>query len=98
MCANIRENTIASLKRAMEHGADFVEIDIQLSKDMVPVIYHDFHVAIALRKKDVVDDHHLLTVPLKDLEYSQMQQLKVSPLEAGRISLKSYSSDRKLPI
>ena len=77
VCANIRENTIASLKQAMEHGADFVEFDIQLSKDMVPIIYHDFHVGIALRKKDVIDDHHLLTVPLKDLEYAQLQQLKV---------------------
>ena len=73
----------------MEHGADFVEVDIQLSKDMVPVIYHDFHVSIALRKKDVIDDHHLLTVPLKDLEYTQLQQLKVLLQKAERMSQKA---------
>ncbi|XP_043204717.1 glycerophosphocholine phosphodiesterase GPCPD1-like [Amphibalanus amphitrite] len=92
-CANIRENTIASLKQAMEHGADFVEFDIQLSKDMVPLIYHDFHVGIALRKKDVIDDHHLLTVPLKDLEYAQLQQLKVYNIEEGKMGSLHLEND-----
>lgn len=31
-------------------GADYVEFDVQLSRDMIPVIYHDFHVAITYRK------------------------------------------------
>ena len=38
----MRENTIASLKYAHAHGADMVEFDVQLSKDKIPVIYHDF--------------------------------------------------------
>ena len=36
------------LKR--EQGADMVELDVQLSKDMVPVIYHDYFVNIAMKK------------------------------------------------
>lgn len=27
-----------------------MEFDVQLSKDLIPVIYHDFHVAITYRK------------------------------------------------
>lgn len=38
------ENSIPSFKAAAERGADFVEFDIQMSKDGVPVIYHDFHI------------------------------------------------------
>ena len=41
-CSHMRENTIASLKYAHAHGADMVEFDVQLSKDKIPVIYHDF--------------------------------------------------------
>lgn len=31
-------------------GADFVEFDVQLSKDLVPVIYHDFSVFISMKQ------------------------------------------------
>lgn len=77
-CANIRENTIASLKYAAEIGADMVEFDVQLSKDLVPVIYHDFHACIALKRKKEQDKTDLLEIPIKDLTISQLQALKVS--------------------
>lgn len=35
------ENTIRSLRRAIECGADMVEIDVRLSKDGIPVVMHD---------------------------------------------------------
>ncbi|KAL0273690.1 UNVERIFIED_CONTAM: hypothetical protein PYX00_006312 [Menopon gallinae] len=75
--AGVRENTIASLKEAASHGADFVEFDVQLSKDMVPVIYHDFHVCISLKRKKVsVEDMDMLEIPLKELTLEQLQCLK----------------------
>ena len=84
-CASIRENTIASLAYAANHGADMIEFDVQLSKDMVPVIYHDFHVAIAMKKKTKSGNepvhHDLLKLPLKDLTYAQLQMLKVYHLK-----------------
>jgi len=82
-CASIRENTIASLAYAANHGADMIEFDVQLSKDMVPVIYHDFHVCIAMKKKmkSGNDPHDLLKLPLKDLTYAQLQMLKVYHLK-----------------
>lgn len=36
-----RENTIASLRSALQQGADAVEIDVRLTRDGVPVLLHD---------------------------------------------------------
>lgn len=46
--AETRENTLASLILAGKSGADFVEFDVQLTKDRVPVIYHDFMLNVGL--------------------------------------------------
>lgn len=35
------ENTIAAFKAALEHNADGVEFDVQLSADGIPVVIHD---------------------------------------------------------
>ncbi|MGD9711322.1 MAG: glycerophosphodiester phosphodiesterase [Thermomicrobiales bacterium] len=35
------ENTIAAFKKAVEDGADGIELDIQSSQDRVPVVIHD---------------------------------------------------------
>lgn len=76
-CAEVRENTLASFKTAINHGADYVEFDVQLTKDLVPVIYHDFHVYVAMRKKKDLEDSDLLECPLKDLTLEQLRLLKV---------------------
>ena len=39
------ENTIQSFVAAANLGASYVEFDVQLTKDLVPVIYHDFLVS-----------------------------------------------------
>ncbi|OAL50826.1 GDPD-domain-containing protein [Pyrenochaeta sp. DS3sAY3a] len=39
------ENTIQSFISAANLGAKYVEFDVQLTKDLVPVIYHDFLVS-----------------------------------------------------
>ena len=39
--ALFRENTIASFLAAVQAGASFIEFDVQLTKDGVPVIFHD---------------------------------------------------------
>lgn len=73
----IRENTIASLKKAAASGADLLEFDVQLSKDMVPVIYHDFYVCLSLKRKKEVHELEMLEVPVKDLTLEHLQKLKV---------------------
>ncbi len=37
------ENTIASFQRAIELGADAVELDVRLTSDQIPVVYHYFY-------------------------------------------------------
>lgn len=37
------ENTIASFQRAIEHGADAIELDVRLTADKVPVVYHYYY-------------------------------------------------------
>lgn len=36
------ENTAQSFQTAIQQGASFIEFDVQLTKDLVPVVYHDF--------------------------------------------------------
>ncbi|XP_069697586.1 glycerophosphocholine phosphodiesterase GPCPD1-like isoform X2 [Periplaneta americana] len=83
-CAEVRENTIASLKNAASAGADLVEFDVQLSKDLVPVLYHDFHVCIAMKRKKQLAEHDMLELPVKDLTLEQLQHLKVYHLAEGK--------------
>ena len=54
------ENTIASVRAAIEQGADAVEIDVQLSKDGVVVLHHDYTLE---RVADVPFPVHELTYP-----------------------------------
>lgn len=37
----IRENTLPSIRSALERGADAVEIDVRVTRDGVPVLLHD---------------------------------------------------------
>jgi len=40
-------------------GADYVEFDVHLSKDLIPVVYHDFNVCLTLKqvRLDIVSFH-----------------------------------------
>ena len=39
--SNYPENTLIAITKAIEAGARFIEIDLQYSKDRLPVISHD---------------------------------------------------------
>ncbi|XP_011868687.1 PREDICTED: glycerophosphocholine phosphodiesterase GPCPD1-like [Vollenhovia emeryi] len=83
-CANVRENTVASLKTAAYHGADMVEFDVQLSKDLIPVIYHDFYVSISMKRKKQIEAMDMLEIPVKDLTLEQLHLLKVYHVAEAR--------------
>ena len=38
-----RENTIGSFSDAFRNGSDAIELDVHLTKDNVPVVFHDFN-------------------------------------------------------
>ena len=51
-------NSKASILKAMENGADGVEVDVQLSKDGVPVLFHDVTLASTTvwQKPDTIEN------------------------------------------
>nr|XP_042899306.1 glycerophosphocholine phosphodiesterase GPCPD1 [Parasteatoda tepidariorum] len=77
---NVLENTVASFNYAAKHGADMVELDVQLSKDLVPVIYHDYYICISMKKKRTPNEDELLKLAVQDLTAQQLRLLKVCAL------------------
>ncbi|TID14923.1 hypothetical protein CANINC_004594 [Pichia inconspicua] len=61
------ENTVESFIAAASLGAQYVEFDVQLTKDDVPVIYHDFTVA-----ESGID------IPMHELTLEQFMHLNLS--------------------
>lgn len=59
------ENTLLSFSKALETGCDGIELDVQLSRDGIPVIMHDELV-------DRTSDGH---GPLKDMTFAQLREL-----------------------
>ena len=53
------ENTLASLRKALEHGVDEVEFDVRVTEDGVPILLHDDHLADATGQKLAVSDYTL---------------------------------------
>lgn len=66
------ENTMLSFTHAAENQLPFIEFDVQLSRDGVPVIWHDF----------VIRDEHGRQFSLRDLTLAQFKQLH--PLRLAR--------------
>lgn len=48
------ENTMLAFRKAVECGADGIELDVQLSKDGVPVIFHDEKMERLTNKKGLL--------------------------------------------
>ncbi|XP_065257648.1 glycerophosphocholine phosphodiesterase GPCPD1 [Emys orbicularis] len=91
--AKVQENTIASLRSAASHGAAFVEFDVHLSKDHVPVVYHDLTCCMAMKKKFDAEPLELFEIPVKELSYDQLQLLKLAHVTA--LKLKDHNASFK---
>jgi len=91
-CSNVRENTIASMKHAVAAGADMVEFDVQVSKDLVPVIYHEFDLCASMARKKG-GDHHLVEMPLKSLTLEQLQNLKTHHPTEQKSGVKVFGNE-----
>ncbi|PRY10384.1 glycerophosphoryl diester phosphodiesterase [Pontibacter ummariensis] len=51
-------NSMASIVKAMEaHGADGVEVDVQLSEDGVPILYHDMTLESMTAAEGLIENH-----------------------------------------
>ncbi|XP_002026565.2 glycerophosphocholine phosphodiesterase GPCPD1 isoform X3 [Drosophila persimilis] len=80
-----RENTIASFLSAHEHHADMIELDIHLTADGVPVIYHDFGLRTAPPGKQISKPDQLEYVLIKDINYELLKRLRIFSVINGRV-------------
>ena len=72
----IPENTLAAFHEARIHGYG-AELDVQLTKDGIPVIYHDFDAA----RLCMNEDGTLAAVNLRDHTLEELQRLRVGGTE-----------------
>lgn len=83
------ENTVQSFIAAANLGASYVEFDVQLTKDHVPVIYHDFLVS----ETGIDAPVHTLTLE-QFLQLSENRPLQsASPFQRSDSNRKDYWSD-----
>jgi len=76
------ENTLAAFADAMVRGCDGAELDVQLTRDGVVVVHHDFRLRAGLARKDGV----WLTEPgprIKDLSRNALRQFDVGTAQPG---------------
>lgn len=66
--APYRENTLKSFQRAVECGASFLEFDVQVTSDGVPVIWHDNYVVWG-------DEAQPTSRRISDLTFREFHQL-----------------------
>ncbi|XP_065369286.1 putative glycerophosphocholine phosphodiesterase GPCPD1 homolog 2 [Calliphora vicina] len=83
--APILENTVASMIAAGELGTDIVEFDVQLTKDLVPIIYHDFAILVCMESKTPTSKDDLTEVMIKDITYEQLKDLTTYQVVGSKI-------------
>ena len=90
------ENTIVAVDAAVDAGATFIEVDVQLSKDAVPVLFHDR----TLKRLCGVDSavHSLTLTELKQLHPSdtgrfgdRFRDIEIATLAEFRTWLKAHA-------
>lgn len=62
------ENTLVAIAAALDSGARHIEVDIQLSRDGVPVLFHDRDLMRLCGKRGAIHDH----------TFHQLQQFRAS--------------------
>ena len=63
------ENTIASMQAAFDHGADIVELDIQLTADNEFAVFHDWTLECRTDGQGVTREHTLAELKELDIGY-----------------------------
>lgn len=66
-------NTVTTLNRAAVHGADMIEVDVQLTADGVPVLWHDADLEDLLGHRD----------PVAAIRYDDLRRLERERRQRG---------------
>ncbi|WP_323960408.1 esterase [Arthrobacter sp. JZ12] len=81
------ENTVAAFKDGRASGADFFEIDVQLSADGVPFLFHDSTPARTTNVAEVFPGRE--NEPITSFTWAELQQL-----DAGSYFSEKYEGER----
>lgn len=84
--SHVTENTLLSFVTAASLGAEYVEFDVQLASDGVPVIHHDYLVKLPGGLK----------VPLTHVSSTQLRKISGAANDHGRVDADSEEGTRKL--
>jgi len=68
-CQSYIENTLTSITEAIKNGITNIEIDVQLSKDGVPILFHDRSLSRMCNKSKAI----------AEIELSSLKQLTLKP-------------------
>ncbi|MEO8301989.1 MAG: glycerophosphodiester phosphodiesterase family protein [Rhizomicrobium sp.] len=84
------ENTLAAFEDALARGCDGAELDVQLSRDGVVVVHHDFRLKARLARRNGA----WLNEPgprIKDLSLAELRQFDVGTAQPGGAYAQSHS-------
>jgi len=88
---SIRENTMLAFNTAAAHGADFVELDVQVTKDGVPVIWHDDYIHYQR-----IDSPEIISKTIRELTIAEFKQISylstVSP-QKGIVLMRRFDKE-----
>lgn len=89
-------STLPSYQTALDLGVDAVDMDIQMTRDGVLVVYHDFYL-----NSEVIRDasgSYITNKPLlKDLTYKELQQYDVGVSKPGGHLVKLFPDQKPAP-
>lgn len=97
----LRENSMEAFLEAQRLGVLMVECDVQLSKDEIPVIYHDTNLKRLHSRDDFVSE--LTAQELKELDIPSLEEVLLHPkgpasfnLELKNISISGTPLERRV--
>jgi len=56
------ENTLLAIQGALDAGARYIEIDVQLSNDQLPVVFHDRNLERLCQQQNAIHDYSFETI------------------------------------
>ena len=75
------ENTLTGFKKALSYNIDCIDMDVVLTKDKIPVVYHDLRLnPDTTRDKQGRWVSNLLAI--KDLTYEELRQYNVGKINS----------------
>ncbi|GMH60163.1 hypothetical protein TL16_g02988 [Triparma laevis f. inornata] len=88
--AQVRENTIMSFSNAGRAGAEYVELDIMLTKDRIPVVFHDFDIGIKGLRLDSKQRENV-GIAISELTLAQLKTLRTTGMDSEEFLLNKGS-------